>query len=100
MPNDAARTVCHTPTPGKKPTSIPTWKYVAVRAAILEVLPKSPPGIPAKDLPELVKSELADADLEALGSVGWHTTTVKLNMEVDGEIARDPTQKPQHIFRT
>ena len=100
MPNDADRTVCHTPTPNKQPTSIPTWKYELVRRAILDVLPDAAPGIPAKDLPELVRTRLSDEELGKLGSVNWHATTVKLNMEVDKEIARHPTKKPQHIFKT
>lgn len=100
MSNETDRKVCHTPTPGKKPTSISRWKYVAIRAAILKVLPDAPPGIPAKDLPQLVKAQLSNEEIEKLGSIGWHTTTVKLNMEVEQEIARHPTEKPQHIFRT
>lgn len=99
MSNDAERTICQTPTPGKKPTSIPTWKYDLIRRAILDVLPEASPGIAAKDLPELVRARLSSEDLERLGSVNWHSTTVKLNMEVDKEIVRHPTMKPQHIFK-
>ena len=94
------RTQCKTPTPGKRPTSIPTWKYQAVRAAILDVVPTQAPGVAAKALPELV-SERLDADVLAkLGSLTWHTTTVKLNMEVIGELRRLPKIKPQRLVRT
>jgi hypothetical protein len=93
------KTTCHTPTPGKQPTRIPTWKYQAVRQAILKIVPSEPPGIAAKDLPARVATEL-DADLRAkLGSVAWHTTTVKLHMEVEGELARVPDAKPQRLVR-
>lgn len=94
------RTVCHTPTPGKQPTSIPTWKYDAVRAAILKVVPSGAPGIVAKDLPSRVADALSDDVRQKLGSVAWHTTTVKLNMEVDGELERVAGARPQHLVRT
>ncbi len=93
------RTVCHTPTPGKKPTSIPTWKYAAVRKAILKVVPRNAPGMVAKDLPDRV-AEVLSSDVRArLGSIAWHTTCVKLHMETLGELQRDPKLKPQHLRR-
>ncbi len=94
------RTICHTPTPGKQPTSIPTWKYQAIRQAILSVMPDQAPGIAAKDLPDLVAAELDAATRSKLGSVTWHTTTVKLHMEVEGELSRVPKVKPQHLIRS
>jgi hypothetical protein len=95
-----ARTVCHTPTPGKKPTTIPTWKYDAVRAAVLAVVPSEEPGVVAKDLPALVADQLSKADRDQLGSITWHTTTVKLNMEVDGELQRVAGARPQRLIKT
>jgi len=35
---------------------------------------------------------------EKLGSVAWHTITVKLNMEVEGELRRVDGLKPQHLI--
>lgn len=93
------RIVCHTPTPGKKPTSIPAWKYDALREAILTVVPSAKPGIPAGDLPSLVAPLLSDDLRSRLGSVTWHTTTVKLHMETIGELCRDPARQPQHVYR-
>lgn len=93
------RTTCQTPTPGKQPTTIPTWKYAAVRNAILGVVPSREPGIVAKDLPGMV-SDALDADTKKnLGSIAWHTTTVKLNMEVDGELARVTGATPQRLIK-
>lgn len=94
------RTICHTPTPGKQPTSIPTWKYALVREAILTVVPSQEPGVVAKDLPGLVSDQLAADDKAQLGSIPWHTTTVKLNMEVEGELARVEGAKPQRLIKT
>ncbi|MEM6639108.1 MAG: hypothetical protein AAF610_04325 [Pseudomonadota bacterium] len=93
------RTVCHTPTPGKQPTSIPTWKYKVVRDAIRSVVPHDGPGIVAKDLPTMVAGKLSSDALAELGSVAWHTTVVKLNMEVEGELARVTGARPQRLVR-
>lgn len=93
------RTVCRTPSPGKQPTSIPTWKYDAVRRAILAAVPKRAPGIAAKDLPDRVADRLSAKVRADLGSVPWHTTVVKLEMEVAGELARVPDLRPQHLVR-
>lgn len=93
------RTVCHTPTPGKKPTTIPSWKYAAVRNAILEIVPRAGAGIVAKDLPQMVSMALTPQDRDRLGSVTWHTTTVKLNMEVAGELQRVEGARPQRLLR-
>lgn len=37
--------------------------------------------------------------LEELGSVGWYTTTVKLDLEARGEIARVESARPQRLVR-
>jgi len=95
-----ARKVCHTPTSGKQPTSIPVWKYDAIRAAVLKIVPAEAPGIVAKDLPQLVAALLTDDVRTKLGSITWHTTTVKLNMEVEGELERVPRVKPQRLLRS
>ncbi|MFK7888168.1 MAG: hypothetical protein AB8G16_15010 [Gammaproteobacteria bacterium] len=93
------RTVCHTPTPGKQPTSIPTWKYDLVRTAVLAAVPTAEPGVVAKDLPAMVGDQLDADDKAQLGSITWYTTTVKLNMEVDGELARVAGAKPQRLIK-
>ena len=99
MPSEERRT-CRTPTPGKQPTSIPVWKYSAIRDAILKVVPEREPGVAAKDLPKLVADALQADIKEKLGSIAWHTTTVKLDMEVRNELRRLPKVKPQHLVRT
>lgn len=91
--------LCETPTPGKKPTRIARWKYEVIRAAILKILPDEPPGISFKELPNLVAEALQEDIKSRLGSVGWYTTTVKLALEVKGEIRRVPGLNPQHLVR-
>jgi len=99
MKERPSKTVCHTPTPGKKPTAIPTWKYELLREAILSVVPVQEPGIPAKDLASTVQSKIDAGSLKDLGSVSWHVTTVRLNMEVEGELGRIAGSKPLRIVR-
>lgn len=100
MREDESRTICHTPTPGKKPTSIPSWKYDLLRAAILKIVPAREPGYPAKDLPEAIREKLGSQKLKDLGSVSWHATTVRLDLEVQGELRRVSGAKPLHVVRS
>lgn len=94
------KVVAETPTPGKQPTRIDKWKYDLVHDAILAVVPADENGVEFSQLAQLVEAHLSPADLEKLGSVSWYTTTVKLDMEVKGEIERIPGSKPQRLRRT
>lgn len=100
MPDPEPKILCRTPTPGKKPTRIPRWKYELVHAAILDVVPAAGEGIEFKRLPHLVRKRLSEKERASLGSVSWHTTTVKLDMEVKGELERIPGSNPQRLRRT
>lgn len=99
MSNSEIMVTCRIPTPGKNPTRIPAWKYDLVHSAILAVLPASGEGIEFRELPGLVEGHISRQDLEKLGSVSWYTTTVKLDMEVRGELERVPGSKPQRLQR-
>ncbi|KPK92743.1 MAG: hypothetical protein AMJ88_10050 [Anaerolineae bacterium SM23_ 63] len=94
------KVLCKTPTPGKKGTRILKWKYDLIRSTILAVVPSDEVGILFKDLPRLVQGLLTEADLKRLGSLGWYTTTVKLDLEVRSEIERIPGVKPQRLRRS
>jgi hypothetical protein len=93
------RVQCLTPTPGKQGTRILKWKYDRVRVAILEVVPKDETGVSFNQLASLLKERMTEADIKRLGSLGWYTTTVKLDLEVRGEIERVPGSKPQRLRR-
>ena len=93
------KVVCETPTAGKKPTRIDRWKFDLLRSTILKLLPKQGEGIAFKDLPEMVERVLDKEQLEKLGSVPWYVTTVKLHLEVTGEIRRVPRSAPQRLLR-
>mgnify|MGYP001818241953 CR=1 FL=1 len=91
--------VCRTPTEGREgTTSIPLWKYELVRRAILEAVETAEPdGFPFKDLPKAVEARLSKQERAELGSIGWHTTTVKLEMEVAGDLKRSETKGPPRL---
>lgn len=93
------KVVCETPTPGKQPVRIARWKYDLVRSAILAVVPADECGVEFSRLPGLVEGQLSASDLEKLGSASWYTTTVKLDLEVKGEIERVPGSRPQRLRR-
>jgi len=95
MPRD--RIVCRTPTPDRQPTAIERWKFEAVRAAIRAALPDRGEGLPFKELPARVDAHLDTGTRLRLGSIAWYTTTVKLELEVRGEIVRVPGRGPQRL---
>ena len=94
---DEERVVCETPTPGKKPTRIHKWKYDLLRRIILEIVTESADGVEFRNLPGLIESRLSVEQRENLGSVSWYTVSVKLDMEVKGDIERVPRAKPQKL---
>ena len=91
-----AKVECRTPNPGKPGvTNIPKWKFDLVRSAILAELKKG--DVPFSELSGRVGARLTDEDKSRLGSLGWHVTTVKLELEVRGEIGRADDKGPQIV---
>ena len=82
------RTKCRTPDGKSDGTAIPTWKFDALRAAIRGALSAGP--MKQADLKAPVARRLDADTLDRLGALGWHLTTVRLEMEVRGEIERLP----------
>ena len=93
------RVLCRTPTPGKKPKRIDRAKFELLRSAILECVPRSTPGVEFRKLPSMVGKRLAAAERAAVGSITWYVTTVKLELEVRGEIRRIAGSRPQRLVR-
>jgi hypothetical protein len=93
------RVSCHNPDPAKHGTRIPSWKYELVRDAIFHALDSRPAGFPFSDLPSFIARTLTRDDGHRLGSVSWHTTVVKLDLEARGEIERVPGSRPQLLRR-
>ena len=98
---DSEKIICRTPTKGRSgTTAIPRWKYECIRRAILDTLEEAEEGyVYFKNLNGAVEEQLTTNQLAKLGSLGWHVTTVKLNMEVEGEILRVEGAKPQRLVK-
>ena len=77
---------------GKAGVNIDKAKYDAVRGAILAAIGDQG-ELAFGDLPDAVGQQLTDFD----GSIGWYTTTVKLDLEARGEIERLPGVSPQRL---
>lgn len=93
---DLPKVACRTPAAGRDGvTQIPAWKFDAVRAAVLDALGAGPMRF--SDLNAAVADRLDPDTLARLGSLGWHVVTVKLELEVRGEIARLDLKGPQQI---
>ena len=68
-----------------------------LRRIILEIVTESTDGVEFRNLPGLIESRLSVEQRENLGSVSWYTVSVKLDMEVKGDIERVPRAKPQKL---
>jgi hypothetical protein len=97
---ESEKVLCRTPTPNKKPKYISKTKFEPVHRAIIRVTPKRGQGILFTDLFDLVAEKLTPRELQDLGNVSWYVTTVKLELEVRGELERVPKVVPQRLRRT
>ncbi len=90
---------CRTPAKGRDGvTNVPLWKFDTVRSAILDAVASAGSGgLPFSALPAAVSDRLSDADARDLGSLGWHVTTVKLELECRGELQRMKGISPQRL---
>lgn len=93
------RIECRTPTPGKKPTRIARAKFDRIREAIQRVVPVRGEGVPFGELTDLVEGDLTPGEIARIGSLMWYVTTVKLELEVRGELERVPGPGPQRLRR-
>lgn len=85
------RITCNSPNPTRRKgfTRIPRWKYEALRRAIHKVvISTGRRGATLDELIEEVPRFLTNDERDELGSVQWHVNTVKLDLEVRGELAR------------
>ncbi|MEL7100410.1 MAG: hypothetical protein AAGM84_16415 [Pseudomonadota bacterium] len=92
------KVACRTPAEGRDGvTNIPAWKFDLIRGHILDLLSGGP--MVYNDVRDAVGARLTEDEAERLGKLGWHVITVKLELEVRGEIARVPGKGPQKIRR-
>lgn len=83
---------------GRGGRSIATDIYEAAKQAILASVPKGRVGITFSELLAEV-SRRVPRRLFAGKSVAWYATTVKLDLEARGLIARVPGSRPQRLVR-
>lgn len=92
------RTACRTPNDGgTSATNIPKWKFDVIRAAILQALGQG--AVANAKLTDAIRPLIGADDLEKIGKLGWHMMAVKLELEVRGEIRRQPGVKPMMMER-
>ncbi len=90
------KTPCRTPAKDRDGvTNIPTWKFDLVRDALLKTLRAG--DVPFSELSRKVGTHLSADEKKRLGSLGWHVTCVKLELEVRGEVARRKGASPQIV---
>ncbi|MEN0086867.1 MAG: hypothetical protein AAF737_00345 [Pseudomonadota bacterium] len=96
---DEPRTPCRTPAEGRDGVSnIPTWKYDLISSHIADLMRQAgPEGMKWSDVTPAVGERLTGEEAERLGKLGWHVVTVKLEMEVRGDLVRLPAKGPQRI---
>jgi len=83
----------------EEPRFVEKWKFDRIRTSILAVVPANDIGVMYKQLTAMVRANLNYEERAKIGKLHWHTTTVKLEMEVRGEINRIEGARPQYLRR-
>ncbi|WP_299694414.1 hypothetical protein [uncultured Tateyamaria sp.] len=90
------KVACRTPAEGRDGvTNIPAWKFDLIRGHVLDLLVDGPRVY--NDVRDEIGARLTPDEAAALGKLGWHVITVKLELEVRGEIERVKAKGPQQI---
>jgi hypothetical protein len=95
---DGGRIRCRTPN-AEGGTNVPAWKFELLRELLLDLVPAEAAGVAFAELPDVVDARLDADDRARLGSLKWHLVTVKLELEVRGELERVPGASPQRVRR-
>ena len=85
-------------TPGR-PHRVDRAKYMAMRAALLAVLPKRAPGMILADAKEALLPRLPDDLFPGGATAGWWFKAVQLDLEAKGIVERAPS-RPVRLFKT
>ncbi len=78
-------------TPGRV-TNVDKAKYMAMRDAMLATLPKSAPGMTAKESKEAAKAHLPEDLFPGGATSGWWQKCVQLDLEAKGVLVRHTTK--------
>jgi hypothetical protein len=74
-------------------------KYLAMKRALLKLLPKGPPGITQQEMFEAVVPHLPADDFPGGEKAEWWAKTVQLDLEAKELVARDTKTKPLRWYR-
>ncbi len=85
-------------TPGRT-SRVDAAKYNAMKAAMLKVMTKTPPGDTAKEIKEAAKAHLPEDLFPAGATAGWWQKSVQLDLEAKGVVTRADT-KPLRFHLT
>ena len=73
-------------------------KYLAMRDALLAILPAKAPGLKVADALEALLPHLSETAFPECGKAGWWLKAVQLDLEAKGVIKRAP-QRPVQLYR-
>ena len=73
-------------------------KYMAMRKALLAVLPNDPPGLTVAEAKDALLPDLPDDLWPGGAKAGWWLKAVQLDLEAKGVIGR-AAMKPVRLFR-
>lgn len=77
--------------PGRTST-VDGAKYAAMRKALLEVLPRTAPGMTQAEMFAAVRTRLPEELYPGGAKASWWAKTVQLDLEAKGTVVRDPTK--------
>jgi len=86
-------------TPGKT-SRVDRIKYEAMKAAMLEVMPTSAPGLSAKEIKAKLIAIVPSEHWPNGEKVGWWQKAVQLDLEAKGKLLRNPKSKPLRWWRS
>lgn len=78
-------------TPGRT-TNVDKAKYLAMKEAMLAILPHAAPGMTAKEAKDALMPLLPDSLFPAGATSGWWLKCVQLDLEAKGVILREATK--------
>lgn len=79
-------------------TRVDKTRYMAMKQAMLKVLPKKSPGLTQTEIRESVIPHLDEAAFPGGAKAGWWAKCVQLDLEAKGSVIREST-KPLRWYR-
>ena len=74
-------------------------KYQVMKAVLLRILPKKPPGMTQAEMRNTVVAHLPHSEFPGGAKAEWWSKCVQLDLEAKGLVKRDPDSKPLRWYR-